>query len=249
MSRFGVLAIYAAVICVGCAVSEDVTNPGYTNASGVGGSVSGGAGGYAGSGDSSSTGGSSMGGSSTGGSSTGGSSTGGSSTGGSSTGGSSTGGSSTGGSSTGGSSGGSACQNAQCQQVTSSGTVSGDSGAQSVVITGSDPEWVQVRVTEDNHGLVGHKLKVTGTLDSPTGENFDLFVYVNPSSDVALECTNVVGSSTNAAGVSDTVSTTWGESGIPNGSDDSRNVSFEVRAAAGTTCDPNSSWTLTVQGN
>jgi len=127
--------------------------------------------------------------------------------------------------------------------------VSGDTGSQSVTVSGSQPQWVKVRVTEDESGIVGHKLKVTATLDSPPGENFDVYVYVNTSSDVSLECNALAGSSTNAAGAADTVSKSWGEGTIPNGSDDSRNVSIEVRAAAGTTCNPSSTWSLTIQGN
>ncbi len=257
MLRAGLLALSAAIACASCAVSEDVTTPGYSNAAGGGGGMGGAAGtagtaGSPGSGGGSATGGS-AGGPGTGGSGTGGSGTGGSGTGGSGTGGSGTGGSGgsggTGGSGTGGSSGGGTCQGAQCQQATDYGAVSGDTGSQSVTVSGSQPQWVKVRVTEDDSGIVGHKLKVTATLDSPPGENFDLYVYVNTSSDVSLECSALAGSSTNAAGVTDTVSKSWGEGTIPNGSDDSRNVSIEVRAAAGATCNSSSTWSLTVKGN
>ncbi len=268
MLRPSFIAVFVAISSAGCAVSADV--PGYTNASGGAGATDGGgSGGSSGSGGGSATGGSSGSGGSpaTGGSSgsgTGGSS--GSGTGGSSgsgTGGSSgsgsggssgsgTGGSSgsgTGGSSGSGGSGGGACQDASCQQATSAGTVSGDTGGQSVYLTGSAPRWVQVRVTEDNSSAIGQKLKVTATLNSPAGENFDLYVYLNEKSDVALECSALAGSSTNGAGATDTVTKSWGEGALANGSDDSRNVSIEVRAAAGTTCNPNNTWTLTVKGN
>ena len=57
----------------------------------------------------------------------------------------------------------------------------------------------------------------------------------------------VAGSSTSTGG-SDRVSQSWGEGLIPNGSDDSRNLSVEVRWVSGS-CAPGSKWTVTVRGN
>jgi hypothetical protein len=47
----------------------------------------------------------------------------------------------------------------------------------------------------------------------------------------------------------DSVSVTWGEGYVPNGYDDDRTVSIEVRAAAATTCATDAMWQLTVIGH
>jgi hypothetical protein len=70
-------------------------------------------------------------------------------------------------------------------------------------------------------------------------------VYV-PSRD-KRECTSVTKSST-STGTTDTVSVQWGEGTIPNGDDDSRPITIEVRHVSGL-CDASHKWSLKVTGN
>ena len=134
-----------------------------------------------------------------------------------------------------------------CPTAMSMGVVSGDTLAETQSATGITAKWLSVRVGENDHRtLVGRKLSLKVDLASPPGVNFDLFVYVNEGTDV-VECTTATGSSTSTTSA-DTASITWGEGAIPNGKDDSRTVSIEVRYVSGT-CDPSAKWTLNVAGN
>ena len=134
-----------------------------------------------------------------------------------------------------------------CPSAIDLGVVSGDVGTVTQNGTGTTAKWLSVRVGEDNSSLFGgQKLKLQATLVSPPGVNFDLYMYVNPNSD-EQECASILGSSVNTTG-SDSATIEWGEGSIPNGSDDGRTVSIEVRYTSGT-CDPNTKWTLEVKGN
>ena len=134
-----------------------------------------------------------------------------------------------------------------CPSATDIGTVSGDTGAATVMGDGITAKWLSVRVTEDNNSILGSKLGLEATLVSPAGVNFDVFLYVNGGSDTQ-ECTTVTGSSSNHTTGTDTAVVSWGESSVANGKVDDRTVSVEVRYVSGT-CTPTSKWTLTLKGN
>jgi hypothetical protein len=135
-----------------------------------------------------------------------------------------------------------------CQAANDIGSVSGDTSSPAKSTTGITSEWIMVKITEDDSGVVGRKLNAHVSLTSPPGANFDLFLYVDTGgSPTSRACTTVSASSTNPTGA-DTASLNWGEGTIPNGSDDTRIVSVEVRWISGT-CSPGSKWTLTVSGN
>jgi hypothetical protein len=87
------------------------------------------------------------------------------------------------------------------------------------------------------------------TLTSPTGENFDLYVHMDPSSETSNGCSNLQGSSTNGAGQSDQVQLDWGEvdGGFANNSPDERWVAIEIRAVEGA-CDGSKQWHLNLKG-
>jgi hypothetical protein len=89
-------------------------------------------------------------------------------------------------------------------------------------------------------------MKLTATLMSPDKEDFDLFVYVNASTDT-LQCETPSGTSELPAGRSDVVRAEWGERYTANSSDDSRTVSVEVRKKGGG-CGAHP-WALLLQGN
>jgi hypothetical protein len=133
-----------------------------------------------------------------------------------------------------------------CRAPRDLGAISGDDGSASVSAQGSCSEWVRVRVTEDYQNAAGVPMKLTASLLSGEGTNFDLYVYENPDADT-LECDTASGSSDQAGGQSDVVKAQWGEGTFANNSDDGRTVSIEVRnTAEGCAARP---WTLLLQGN
>lgn len=127
------------------------------------------------------------------------------------------------------------------------GTVSGDTGNAKLTASGYQAAWFRVRVTEDNDGFPGLSLRVAAKLTFPPTVGFETFVYVNAASDVAAECAIMTGTRTTVGNVQ-TVKAEWGEGTIPNGLDDDRNVTIEVRPV-GMNCSPSATWSLEVEGN
>ena len=135
---------------------------------------------------------------------------------------------------------------ATCANAMMLGTVSGDSMNQKLMMTGYQSAWFRVRVTENDDNFPGLTLRVGAKVTSPTGVMFDTFVYVNAGNDV-VECSTTTGTKSNT-GATTQVKAEWGEGFTPNGSDDSRNVSIEVRPVSGN-CSPSATWQLEVEGN
>jgi hypothetical protein len=139
------------------------------------------------------------------------------------------------------------CPNlATCQGAGSIGMVSGDEGSNTIGTSGSEPTWVEFRVTENDDSLVGASLSFTATLTSPAGANFDLYVYRGVEGG-ATGCNGFLEQST-SAGAQDEVSMSWGEGVAANGLDDGAWVAVEIRAKDDM-CAPPEEWTLTVEGN
>jgi hypothetical protein len=137
--------------------------------------------------------------------------------------------------------------NETCGGATSLGSVSGDTGSQQLSAMGTRAAWFRVRVTEDDNDIGGTPENLRVTLTSPASADFAVFIYLDPTSDV-VECSQTVGTKTTNGKV-DQVAAQWGETGaFANGSDDSRDVSIEIRALSGT-CDPDQMWQLSVQGD
>lgn len=135
---------------------------------------------------------------------------------------------------------------ATCQTAIALGSVSGDTSNIKLNTSGHQSAWFRVRVTEDNDDFPGLALRVGAKLTSPGTNDYDVIVYVNAGSDV-VECNTTVGTTTTAGTVNENLAE-WGETTIPNGSDDSRNVSIEIRPI-GTNCAAANQWQLEVQGN
>lgn len=129
-----------------------------------------------------------------------------------------------------------------CGAATDLGKVSGDTGSDSKLVDGNTSQWFTVRVTENDTSLSGRKLRLTATLQSPAGANFDVYVYV-PGGDTQ-ECSVASKSSTNTTGL-DTAGVSWHDNLGP---DDDRTVTVEVRQVSGT-CDAPAKWTLNLYGN
>lgn len=130
-----------------------------------------------------------------------------------------------------------------CQGAMMLGTVSGDTGAATLSADGYQSAWYRVRVTEDYSEEVGLALRISAKL---TGTGFEAFVYVNAASDT-IECSTTLGTVMQNGNMRETRAE-WGEGFIPNGADDSRNVTIEVRPT-GTSCSMSAGWQLQVEGN
>lgn len=135
-----------------------------------------------------------------------------------------------------------------CSGATALGVISGDTGADVLNTDGSTSQWFTVRVTEDDGSPFAAPLWMTATLTSPPDTNFDLYLYV-PFFDT-LECSAVSFQST-STNATDVAIASFGETGglIPNGLDDDRTVTVEVRHISGTCDDPTKKWTLKIEGN
>ena len=140
-----------------------------------------------------------------------------------------------------------ACPSADtCTGAMMLGTVSGDSQNQKLMMTGYQSAWFRVRVTENDNNFPGLTLRVASKVTSPAGVMFDTFVYVNAGTDV-IECSTTTGTKSNT-GATTQVKAEWGEGFTPNGNDDSRNVSIEVRPLS-SNCSPSAMWQLEIEGN
>lgn len=141
-----------------------------------------------------------------------------------------------------------------CQSPRVLGSVKGDVVGTSVTAKGTCSEWLQVRATEDSSGGDRMKMKVTLVPDSTI--DFDLYVYLGTDA-IQVECATPTAQSTQSGTSLDVAKLEWGENGIPNGNDDDRTVSIEVRAKDPSDCTPTTSdggggpskWTLLVEGN
>jgi hypothetical protein len=123
-----------------------------------------------------------------------------------------------------------------CTSFTNLGTVNGDTGDGTSTVTamGRGTGWYRVRVRE-NYDLI-RGLAVRATLSMPSAVDYDITIYCS-------SCTGSSASASAGAGVTDTVSLTWGDSW---GSDDSRDIYIHVRYWSANTCDQ---YTLTVSGH
>ena len=136
---------------------------------------------------------------------------------------------------------------ATCAAATMLGSISGDTGNQKLTAMGFQSAWFRVRVTEDyNNILYGRTLRAAAKLTSPPGVAFDVVVYVNTGSDV-IECAATTGTKIVTGDVTQ-ARAQWGETGGPNGVDDDRWMSIEVRPLS-TACAPGAVWQLEVEGN
>jgi len=127
-------------------------------------------------------------------------------------------------------------------------SIAGDQSGSTDNATGTTSEWLRIDLTEQDNSPIGHPMKLTAVLTSPSGSNFDLYAYLG-SKVGDIQCTTPKGQSTNPAGQTDTVSFEWGELGpLANGVDDSATVMLEVRWVSGT-CSSGNTWSLAVHGN
>lgn len=123
-----------------------------------------------------------------------------------------------------------------CVSPTMGGTVSGDTGADMLDVTGTTSSFVLFNVSEDDHTpLFPRRLRVTATLNSP-GADFDLYLHEDG-------CANLLDSS--EAGFTESVDLTWDDQ---QGQESAKKLVFEVRYKTGA-CDATRPWVLTVRGN
>ncbi len=120
-----------------------------------------------------------------------------------------------------------------CNAARYLGEISGDEASNSnlLMTTGKRSEWLTFRINEDSNS--SRSLKATITLSGQGSANYDLFVYV-PDDSSSKSCAGPTLSSSKAGAQPDAVSIDKSDAFI---SDDSRNVTIEVRHIDGD-CEP-----------
>jgi hypothetical protein len=126
-------------------------------------------------------------------------------------------------------------RNPACTAPLAMGSLAGDLGGASLELTGTDETTLEVVVREDSTIQAG--LTATLVLDNPPGVNFDLVVTCGGCGGA------VMGSSTNPAGMPDTVQFRAEDVPLVN---DARTLHIEVRFASATACA--APWHLEVTG-
>jgi hypothetical protein len=142
--------------------------------------------------------------------------------------------------------GGAACGSPnQCAGAFDLGTISGDNGG-TLSHSASGSFFVKVRVTEDNHSVLGESLEVVAALEAPAGADVDAYAYLDPDADVsACGKTPFAKADVGGIGQNEQMTLAWGDGLTGSNNDDSRTVVIEIAHKAGT-CGP---WKLTLQGN
>jgi hypothetical protein len=134
-----------------------------------------------------------------------------------------------------------------CNKPHDLGSIAGDDDGSTVTAQGDCTEWVRIRALETKTGPLANPMKLTATLISPPGVDFNLYAYVDTDTDT-LECTTVTEKSEAPASRSDVVHLQWGESWVANDSDDSRTVSLQIVAKDPASCGKGT-WALLLEGN
>jgi hypothetical protein len=107
--------------------------------------------------------------------------------------------------------------------------------------------FIRIRITEDNSSVFGEKLELAVALAVPSGDDLDVYGYVNTSSDSSPCGMQPAGKSdSGGTGANESFKLSWGDSSVASGSDDSRDVVIEVNHKSGTCSAP---WTLTLTGD
>jgi hypothetical protein len=132
-----------------------------------------------------------------------------------------------------------------CQAPRDLGSIAGDIEGGSITARGTCAGWLRVRMTEESSSVLANPMRVTATLVSPDGADFDLRLYVNKQTD-AVECSEISVESTLPGANTDVASLEWGEEYTGNEDDDSRTVMIEVVATSAACA--SQPWTLLVQG-
>ncbi|HEX3758277.1 MAG TPA: hypothetical protein VHW23_06205 [Kofleriaceae bacterium] len=135
------------------------------------------------------------------------------------------------------------CQSSDtCAAAMTLGKVSGDTGNPTLTASGTRAAWFRVRATEDANPSDG-SMQILAKLTAPAGENFDVFVYVDPDMDTTAPCPSGTGTLT-TGGPGQQVPASWQDFF----NDASRNVSIEVRPRSAS-CSPTAKWQLVIEGN
>ena len=120
-----------------------------------------------------------------------------------------------------------------CGSVTTLGSVSGDTGAQTLSATGYSERFLRVNITEDNTGSFSD-LDAQITLTSPPGTDFDLYVYCAACSGTPLVSNNSTATDRVNIGRNDVAGTT------------NYSIIIEIRWFSSNAC---GNWSLLVEGN
>jgi hypothetical protein len=130
------------------------------------------------------------------------------------------------------------CEARGCAQAEDLGSIAGDMGGDDVRSRqGSGSAWFKIHVAEQYY--LGADMKVSATLVSPQGANYDVALY--ESNTCGGEA---IMKSTQPAGTTDNATDEWIDFPV---SDDSRDFLIEVKHVSGS-CEGSGKWTLLVSG-
>lgn len=135
-----------------------------------------------------------------------------------------------------------------CETAVTLAQIAGDTGSDTRMSSGTTSQWLSVKVVDTT--LTGDRLRVSITLTSQDGANYDLFVLqpdeAGGHEKAPKDCAATPVSSQNASGV-DLVKLDWDDVTNQLGQDDGDGlvIAMEVRHISG----PCGSWALTVAGN
>jgi len=138
---------------------------------------------------------------------------------------------------------GTTCQSSDtCATAMMLGKVSGDTGNPALTASGTSAAWFRVRATEDASPSDG-SMQILAKLTAPAGEDFDVFLYVDPDTDTTAPCPSGTGTVA-TSGPGKQVPASWQDFF----NDASRNVSIEIRPRSAS-CSPTAKWQLVIDGN
>lgn len=115
--------------------------------------------------------------------------------------------------------------NPLCGSFTHLGSVSGDTGANSLATSNGTEHWYRVQITEDNNDPI--YLSAWVDLQSGPSNDYDLYIY-------CFSCAGgFAGASQNGTGLLDRVEIRWDDDYFPNSEDDTAYILIEVRWHSG----------------
>ena len=135
---------------------------------------------------------------------------------------------------------------ASCQTAPNIGSVSGDVNSGQLMAEGNKDAWFRFTVSEDNDNINGESLSVRIELSGPDGADYDLAVYRGNAAEASACGLNEMVSA--GAGTDESLEYEWGEGGVANNSDDTRNFAVHVYNFEDV-CDPGLEWALTIIGD
>lgn len=134
-----------------------------------------------------------------------------------------------------------------CAAATGIPSISGDTGSDVRMMTGSSSEFLQIHVTEDDSSVFSKvSLSFTATLTSPPGTVYNLIIHEGSDGN-GTDCNAPPMNGTPSGGATQTVSNSWSDTQGIGGIDNSRWLSIQIIHVSGNDCI--TPWNLKIQGH